>query len=221
MKIAQKSFVLTAVVIAIIIIVTGFIIDSKGYLSNILAELTGLIIGVLVALLLVDRLTEYQRAKRWEKVRKLTHQAIASHLTELMIEVFTYFPIQNQHIMSALIAGRIKPNSDMINAITDSINKLREIPSQEKSNSDTAVECYNTIKWNINQIRHELITRVLQSSDDQELIDALFEFDEIAQELQNAVIIHRKIKTYPVFTYIITLLEKAQAILLVMVKKCE
>jgi hypothetical protein len=66
-----------------------------------------------------------------------------------------------------------------------------------------------------------LIPRVLQSSDDQDLIDALIEFDDTAQELQNAIILHKRLVTHSVFPNLIMLFEKVQAIYEVLVKKCK
>jgi hypothetical protein len=224
LKLVQKLFILICIILALIISIIGFSIDFKGYLGNILAEIAGLLISVLVALLIVDRYTEYQRKKRWERVRKLTHQALASHLCDLITELFVYFPIEDNRLMKTIIESRSHPTPETINAIIDLTNQLRKIPatlSKGKSTSDVAVEYYNAVRLDINQIRHELIPRVIQSSDDQDLIDALIDFDDTVQELQNAIILHKRLVTHSAFPGIITLLEKSQAIYEALVKKWE
>jgi hypothetical protein len=224
LKLARNLFIIISLILALIIILIGFSVDFKGYLGNILAEIAGLIISVLVALLIVDRYVESQRKQRWEKVRRLTHQALASHLSDLITEIFVYFPTADHSLMRILIAGRSCPTTEMIKAITDLINQLRRIPdtlNKGKSTSDVAVEYYNAVKSDINQIRHDLIPRVLQSSDEQNLIDTLIEFDDTAQELQNAIILHKRLATHSVFPNLIMLFEKVQAVYEVLVKKCK
>lgn len=223
-KIFQIWFIIVSLILASTFIIIGFSVDFKGYLGNILAEIAGLIISVLVALLIVDRYVESQRKQRWEKVRRLTHQALASHLNDLITEIFVYFPTADHSLMRILIAGRSCPTTETIKAITDLINQLRGILSilnKGKSTSDIAVEYFNTVKSDINQIRHDLIPRVLQSSDDQDLIDTLIEFDDTAQELQNAIILHKRLVSHSVFPNLIMLFEKVQAIYEVLVKKCK
>ncbi|MDH5186477.1 MAG: hypothetical protein OEW70_05370 [candidate division WOR-3 bacterium] len=121
-----------------------------------MAEIAGIIIIVLVALLLVDRYTQYHREKRWEKVRKLTHRALVSHLSDLITELFIYFTLENHTPMRTVIEGRSRPTNDTIKAINDLIIQLQNITPNtdvEKSTSDVAVEYYNAVRWEINQIR--------------------------------------------------------------------
>ncbi|MEO0100848.1 MAG: hypothetical protein ABIK84_00410 [candidate division WOR-3 bacterium] len=48
-----KFSILGSIFLVLIILLVGFSIDGKGYLSNILAEMAGFIFSVLVALFLI------------------------------------------------------------------------------------------------------------------------------------------------------------------------
>ncbi len=67
-------------------------------------------------------------------------------------------------------------------------------------------------RWDLDQIRDVLLPRVLQSSTDQHLVEALVEFDSSRQKLHGAIIAHRQAVTHGVFPYVIDLLEQAQAL---------
>lgn len=212
MKFTQKSFLIFGIIIAVIIITIGLLIDFKGYLGNILAEIAGLIISILVAFSLVDRFTEIQTKKRWGKVRKLTHRAIAHHLNSMLLELFNHFPIPNQNIINEILVCRDKPETKPIDVLTDLIEQINDLCKQGKINIQITTEYFNTIKLDISQIRHDLMPRVMQSSDNQDLINALVEFDDTIQDLQNALIVHRRFAKQEILPDIIPLLKNIREI---------
>ena len=68
------------------------------------------------------------------------------------------------------------------------------------------------VKWDLDQIRDVLTPRVVQSSNDQQIIDALVEFDDARRKLHNAIIVHKRIVTHSVFPDTIALLEQVQSL---------
>lgn len=217
MKFSQKYFVILCALLALIIIVTGLTIDFKGYLGNILAEIAGIFLGAIVVLLLVDRHTEYQQRKRWRKVRQLTHQVIASHLNNIIIEAFNHFPIKDHKPITAILDSRRRPSLDTLTAVNDLIVQLQ----QAKLSSESVIEYYTAIKWDINQIRQDLIPRVMQSSDDQDLINTLVDFDDTVQELQSKIIVYKKLIQQDISSNILILLEKEKKIYEILIKRWE
>jgi hypothetical protein len=207
MKINQKHFVILCVLLVLIIIVTGLTIDFKGYLGNILAEIAGLIISILVALLLVDRFTEIQRKKRWQKVRNLTHRSISHHLSNILLELFNHFPLPDHSVANTILICRDQPDTKPTEAVNNLIKQINTLQQQGKTTSEIIIEYFNSTKWDISQIRHDLIPRVIQSSDNQDLIDALVAFDDIVQDLQNAIILHKRFAKQEALPDIISLLE--------------
>jgi len=207
MKINQKSLLVFGILIALIIMTIGFSIDFKGYLGNILAEIAGLIIGILVAFSLVDRFTEIQTKKRWGKVRKITHRSISHHLSNILLELFNHFPIPNHNIIDKILACREQPEINPIDVLTDLIEQINILFKERKINIEQIVQYFSAIKWDINQIQHDLIPRVIQSSDNQNLIDTLVEFDDIVQDLQNTIILHKRFAKQEALPDVVPLLE--------------
>ena len=212
MKFSQKSFVILGVLIVLIIITIGFAIDFKGYLGNILSEIAGLIISILVALLLVDRFTEIQREKRWHKVHNLTHRSISHHLSNVLLELFNYFPMPDHYSADTILVYRDQPDIKPTEAVNNLIGQIKILQQQGKLNNERAAEYFSSIKWYINQIQHDLMPRVIQSSDNQELIDVLIDFDDAAQELQSKIIAYKRFTKQEALPDIIPLLESINEI---------
>lgn len=205
----MKNIILISIslVLALIFIVIGFLFDVKDYSINILAELAGLFIGIIVAILLVDRLTENQRKKRWARVRELTHRTIAHHLSNIILELFNHFPLPDQQIVATIVKNRDKPSSQIINTLNIIIEQIKHLLQENKISNLSAIDYYNAIKWDVSQIRLDLIPRVMQSSEDQNLIDALVEFDDTTQDVQTAVVTQKQFTNSNILYHIIPLLE--------------
>jgi hypothetical protein len=191
---APKPFGRWLIPISIVVIVmatiVGFSMDGKGFLGNLLSETAGIFASIIIALLIVDRYTEYQKQQQWARVRNLTYTAIVAHLCDLTTEMFIYFPVKDHRPMTPIIEGRDRPNPATITAMTNLASQLRRLPnvvSTEKSTSDLTVEFYEAVKWDLDQIRDVLTPRVVQSSADQEIINALVEFDNARRKLHNAI----------------------------------
>jgi hypothetical protein len=193
----------------------GFLVDPQGFLGNLLSEVTGIFIGIVVALLVVDRYTALHQENQWARVRNLTYRAIAAHLCDLAAEVFIYFPVHDNRPMRSISEGRDKPSPDAITGMAKLVSQLRQLPeavNKNQSMSDLAVEFYEAIRWDLDQIRDVLTPRVVQSSNDQAVIDALVEFDNARRRLHNAVAVHTRIVTHGILPDVINLLEESQAL---------
>lgn len=204
-----------SVVVVVIASAVGLFIDAKGFLGNLLSETAGIFASIIIALLIVDRYAEHQKEQQWAKVRNLTYAAIVNHLCDLAVEMVVYFPIKDHQPMTPIIEGRDRPNPATINAMANLASLLRQLPSavsNEKSASDLAVEFYEAVKWDLEQIQDVLTPRIVQSSADQQIINALVEFDNARRKLHNAIIAHKQIVTHSVFPAVIELLEQTQAL---------
>lgn len=195
-----------------VFILFGFVIDKEGFPGNFLAGLAGNLIAILVGLLLIDRYLEYRRKQKWAKVRNLTLGAIAAHLCDIASNLYIYFPIRNDGSMATILKGRNWPNHTTPAGFENLLEELRSLPnsvSKEKSTSDIAVEFYKEVTWDLDQIQSVLTPRVIQSSGDQTLIDALVEFDDARRNLDNSIIAHKLVITHGVFQNVILLVQSA------------
>ncbi|MEO0091578.1 MAG: hypothetical protein ABIK61_02555 [candidate division WOR-3 bacterium] len=210
----MKNIILISIslILALIFIVSGFLFSSKDYAINILAELAGLFISIIVAILLVDRLTENQRRKRWARVRELTHRTIAHHLNNIILELFNHFPLPDYRAITTIVKSCDQPNPKIIDVLNTTIRWIKDLLERNKIPTSSAADYYNAIKWDVNQIRFDLIPRVMQSSDNQNLIDALVEFDDTMQDIQTAVVMQKQFKDTNILYHIIPLIETIQNI---------
>jgi hypothetical protein len=211
----RKWLIPLSIVIAVVVSAVGLTVNARSFLENLLSEAAGIFFSIIVALLIVDKYTEHQKEQQWARVRNLTYQALAAHLCDLTTETFIYFPVGDHRPMTPITEGRDHPNPATVPAIGGLISQLRKLPSAvsaEKSTSDLSVEFYDVIKWDLDQIRDVLTPRVVQSSSDQQIIDALIEFDDARRKLHNAIIVHKQIVTHGVFPDTIALLEQARSL---------
>lgn len=63
----------------------------------------------------------------------------------------------------------------MIEVLNNIIGQIKDLLTANKTTNQSAFDYYHAIKWDVNQIRLNLIPRVMQSSDNQNLIEILVE----------------------------------------------
>jgi len=218
----KALFIVSCIILGIIASLIGSSIDAKAYWGNLSAEITSIAISVLIAFLIISRFTRYQREKQWKRVRRMTYQAITAHLCDILNDLFACFPLYDFAIRARIMDGRNYPTVECVDAMTDLIAQLQKFSCSydgEEHLSDLATKYYNEIRWDVDQMRNVITPRVIQSSDDQELIDALVEFDSVVRELYSAIKAHRQVADGRVFLAgdiafpeIIRLIEKARTI---------
>ena len=193
----------------------GLLLDSRSFLVNLTVAAISIVASAAVALSFVDWYVQGQRRQQWANVRAITFRAIVSHLCDLTQEMFIYFPMKDHRPMARIAEGRASPSAAAAAAMGQLAENLAALPSsvsREKSTSDMAVEYFEAVKWDLDQIRDVLTPRVLQFSTDQAPTDALIEFDATDRELRNAIIAHQQVVTDSVMPHIVELVREAKAL---------
>jgi len=211
-----RWLILASILVIVVACGVGFYMDAPAYLGNILAELAGAVLGVFLALLVVERFVRHQRKSQWQTVRELTYRAIAGHLCDVAMNMWTHFAVAMTDYgnLHSIGAGRNRPSIETAKAMASLLKRLEKVPSKvykDRSRSDVAVEYYEAVKWDIEQIRNVLVPRLIESAEEQDLINALVEFDDAALDLHNAIIAHRAVVTHEAFPDVLNLLDKAGA----------
>ena len=119
------------VALTIIVCIVGIIVDIKGFFGNFLAELSGVFISVVVALLIVDRYVKYQKEQEWAKVQNFTLRSIAVHLCEIVGAMFLHYPDIDYEMMTPIFEGHSKPpNPNVLKSFNSLIQELEryELP---------------------------------------------------------------------------------------------
>jgi hypothetical protein len=201
--------IMAGAVLALGAAVLGRLIDP-GFLSNLLAEVAGIGISICVGVLLVDKLIAADRRQQWNKVRTYTLGAIAAHLCDMGMEVCISFQDRAHGAMDKILSGRDSPHAETPLGFRVLAHGLREnqgAPGPDESPSDRTVGLYDHVKWDLDQIQAILIPRVIQSQGEQELVDALIEFDQARRSLHNAIISHKLLVTGSAYPALIDLVE--------------
>jgi hypothetical protein len=204
----------TSVISVVVTSVIGLVIDPKGFAINILASVVSIIISFALALQIVERYVHQQRQQQWAKVQDFTLRAIAVHLCEITGSLFLHYPrIDADTALSIFEGHRTSPDAAILTSFDRLLDEIRQLPSaitQDKSTSDIALDYYESVQWDLDQIQNVLTPRVMQSPVEQALIDRLIEFDSARRELHHAIIAHAQAVTHSVFPHVITLIEAAR-----------
>jgi hypothetical protein len=211
---------LTAISVALVVLSTlvGLWLDATGFAVNVVAGVVGVFIGFVVGVGILNRYVEAQRAQQWAKVRKLSYTSISNHLYDIAQEAGIHcgvqFP-QDVNLSSIRSSGRDHPNLAVAQAMLELCSKMQGLPgatSTDNTFSDIAVEFYQDIQWNLDQISNVLLPRVVQSTTEQEVVDSLVEFDRARLDLHNAVFVHKRIVIGGIFPDMINLVRRGQAL---------
>jgi len=78
-----------------LVLAAGFYIGYKdnNFLLNILGEIVGLFLSILVAIFIVDKLINRFKEEEWSRIRKFTHESIAGDLFLLAFNIYIYIYI--------------------------------------------------------------------------------------------------------------------------------
>ena len=150
-----------------------------------------------------------------ESVMDATRRPIAVHLCEIVSSLgIHYHQGLSDKLVSPFRGGHANPfDLDILESFPDILDELRALPSgitRDKSTSDIAVDFYESVKWDLDQIQNVLTPRILQTPLGHSLADSLVAFDEAHRELRHAIIGHKQAVTHNVFPNVIELIEKAR-----------
>jgi hypothetical protein len=111
-RISLKTLAILALPVAAICLLIGFCLDSDGFAGNLLAEVVGVLASVLLAVFVVERAVEQDRANRWGLVSAETTTTLrltvvrAAHFIYLMLPV-PRPPNADPYTIGLLVEGRL------------------------------------------------------------------------------------------------------------------
>jgi hypothetical protein len=205
-----KKLTIISVILVSISLIAGLWLDWKGFVVNLFAGIVGVFVSFIIGIMIFSRYMESQRKQQWEKVRFLTYTSISNHLYDIMGEAGIHY---GTHFSPMTDGGRDHPDSLVAEAMGKLCSKLQSLPGANSSDntfSDIAVNFYQDIRWDLDQLCDVLLPRVIQGISDQKVINALVGFDRARQNLRNAVVVHQQISIGGIFNDVIVLLKQAQ-----------
>lgn len=190
--------------VAMVCLAAGLLLDPKSMGVNLLAGIVCTALGIPIAIWVIDRYLKHVGRRRWSRVETLTYRAIAAHLCDSTVEILIGMDVlKDLRPMAPIQEGRDKPDARTIEGLRALATLLRAVPDPENNDrSDAAIECYNASKWDLDQLCDSLLPRVIEYSDEQDLIDSLIELDAVRRTLHNAMIAHQVVVTGGVFCHL-------------------
>jgi hypothetical protein len=186
-------------------LVGGFLLDPRGFGSNLLAEIVGIALGVLIAVLGIEVLTTRRRQQRWYAVRERTFQSIHTHIVDVAVDCLMSSPVptlmaddeegEYWNAMGSAIdpptveaaelvrklAKFIREHEEEFQDVQDRRGRFSDFPEERlaslKRQDLTSRAFYDEARDEITLLRDVLTPRVLELADDPTLASLLFEIE--------------------------------------------
>jgi hypothetical protein len=73
--------VVVLALLLVAVLVSGFLIDLRGFAVNLLAGFVGLIVAIVGGVVVIDRLPDRRRQRAWQQIRGHTLEMLQTHIT--------------------------------------------------------------------------------------------------------------------------------------------
>jgi hypothetical protein len=90
--VVSRRALFIVVIVVVALVGAGLLISPQSFAENLLAESVGVVVSVVIALALVERLLERERARQWQDVRALVLRAIWAHIADFAFECALTIP---------------------------------------------------------------------------------------------------------------------------------
>jgi hypothetical protein len=87
-----KTFAIGGGILVASALLVGFLIDAEGFLGNLLAEVVGLVVGILIALFVIEKAVEADRNRRWESVSEQTLKTLRLVVIRAGMDIYLQLP---------------------------------------------------------------------------------------------------------------------------------
>jgi len=189
----KKVFITTCTAFAIITSAIGFHYSNfADYMGNVMSEFTGFFVGIIITILIVDMYTQHNKDKQWAKVKELTYKALNEHFIEILMNLCLNYKKSSQ--LKQFIEKLNNPDKSILPLFDELISEFNSTQNTEYTSFHAFMTLYNNIKPELYEIRKVLIPRIMQFSANQDIIDALVDFDNYIMELEYMFLTHKYVK---------------------------
>jgi len=153
----------------------GLSFGWQNFAPNLIAGWGQFCFELVIGLFIIDKFMKRQNNKQWEKVRHIHYSILNEHLIKLLVKISMKFNFVD--IVKNLMYKK-KNRKEISGIIENLVKELNYLDSQEDmKHRDIFIEYHNDIKEDIKEIRTEFIPRIMEHTDDQDLINKLSELD--------------------------------------------
>lgn len=182
--------------VAAIALVIGLIWNLNDFITNFLAGVVGLSLGIIVTLSIVNKAVEEFNDTQWVKIRNSAYKSMINDISLVAFLISIKLPIAGLKSIESFDLDEIKrDNEKLLAELPNELKNLSTLIPQIITSSyhETATEdglsvtdddvkrilntAFEDIKPLLNGFRYIRIPRIMQSPKNQEIKDALIEFD--------------------------------------------
>jgi hypothetical protein len=171
----------------------GFKIGLNGFGSNVLAELIGVVAGIGVAILVVERLLDRDRRSRWRLVEVETIETLRFALVKAALTLYLHLPAPRSTTAHPYVMhkqGRLDEGLQNLTA------ELRDYEA-EVFTSDSFRELLDSVAPYLNFVRDSVMQRLLTVGPDPELIKRLAMLESTFEDLDFHAWLDDRLKSRP------------------------
>jgi hypothetical protein len=165
-------------------ILAGFLLGLEGFSSNVLAELSGAGLSVVIAVFLVERILSAQRRDQWATVRSSSLRALQRRLDDVAAETYLIDGMHDRVLHAETDAERVEAIHDVAAFIVASAGRLAKHPEDPWA---TSKALYDSIHADLGFIRDVIGPRFLLFGDDPLVAQRLLELEAAESEWSQGV----------------------------------
>jgi hypothetical protein len=179
-RISLKTIAVVGLAVALAAFAAGFMLDAKGFLGNLLAETVGVVVSVLLAIFIVEKIVERERAKRWALVSNETIASLRFAVVQAGHHVYLLLPAPRDPEADPYTLGLLQRNrlSSALRLLATRIRERHSLAIEAKVASG--------LRPYLEFIRGSVMPQMLAIGE-HDLIARLAAVESAFQDLQHAV----------------------------------
>lgn len=115
----MKTIVAIAITVALAATAGGFMLDAKGFGGNLLAEIVGILMAAVLAVLIIDRAVERDRARRWDLVSQQTLSTLRFVVLRAGMDVYLSLPAPRPPNADPYTLGQLGEEGGLTDALKE------------------------------------------------------------------------------------------------------
>lgn len=156
--------------------VFGLADETDGFLGNAIAEVSGVTLGAVLAVTLIERVIARQRTERWSPVREEIRRAVCSQVVAMAIDFHMATP-QPGRLLETLDARYAVERAEVADAMSEVADALDaaipQLASAIEPDLASSRSLHTSIELSFEPIRDLLTTRVVVLGDEPDLVRRL------------------------------------------------
>lgn len=174
--------VAAATAVAVVVALAGgFILEPDGFAGNVLAEIAGVLLSVLLAVFIVDKLLERERRRRWDLVSSETIATLRFAVIRAGHSVYLLLPAPRLPEADPYTMSMTSP-SELPDALDKLATGVRELDLKDLGTPDEVVGC---LAPHLGLMRDGIMPRLLAIGE-HELIALLASVESAFQDLEHS-----------------------------------